>query len=108
MALVRLAFADLLHRVIDDRQITQAKEVELKKTYALNVTLCKLNCDSVIVYCKRRDISNVFSGYDYSRSMRSGITRKTFNTHCHIDNLTRFRIGIVCFLKLCADLKRLL
>ena len=96
------------YAVLKNRKRSKSQEVELKKAYALDICFRKLYSDSIVINRKRRNISNVLTGYDYSRSVRSGISRKAFNAHSHVYDFPGFRIRIVSFFELSADLKGLL
>ena len=97
---VRVEFLNLLFRVPDNRQVTQAQEVHFQKSQFLNGGHGVLGDDRLII-ARQRDIGTdrVCGNHD-TGSMGGGISGHALQTHCSVDQLTHTLVPIIHFLKL--------
>ena len=93
--------------ILDNGERSKAQEVELEKSDALDIGLCKLNDRGIVIDRERSDVSDVRSRDYHSRGMRTGIPREAFYPHSHIDDLMCFGVSVITFPELRTDFERL-
>ena len=47
--------------ILKNSKCPESQKVELKKSDALNINFCKLNCNGIVVQSKRSNIGNILT-----------------------------------------------
>ena len=99
---------DLLLGILDDRQGTKPQEIHFQKTQLLQSRHRKLGDDrSVVCPGKGHILVHSLLADDHARRVHGGMSRKSLESFCHIDEVFHFLVAVIELLKLGIALQRL-